>query len=333
MRRRRFMLSTVGLCLLPTMSVAKRSAWSTAASLPINVQELYPCAHRGRLFVAGGIAARLGVPYFTDRCFSYAPEQDKWREEPSLPESLHHAALVSDGENLFCIGGFNGSIGRIWNMRADIYVLRSDKWAKVGELPKPQAEGVLSLAPNGRLHLVSGQSPIGQANSDRQDHREVDTHLSWKFGEANWQTEASIPTPRNSATGGWIGDDLIIAGGRTAKGNLNTTEIYNLASRSWRTAKPLPTPQAGTASVVINGSLVVFGGEIFVPKSAVFANVWRYEIEPDDWTALPDMPTPRHGIGAVRFGQNAYVIGGATKPGGRGTSNLNEVFDLSLLSS
>ena len=77
-----------------------------------------------------------------------------------------------------------------------------------------------------------------------------------------------------------------------------------------------------------DNSLYVFGGEIFSPKAAVFAQVWRYDLESDAWAAMPGMPTPRHGIGACLFGDDAYVIGGATEPGGRGTSDLNEVLKL-----
>jgi len=331
MHRRHFLASCAALGLTPAVFGNESTPWQFAAPIPINTQELYPCVHQQRLYVAGGIASRLGVLYFTDRCFSYDAEQDQWREEASLPEALHHAALISDGERLFCVGGFHGTLSRFWQMRAEVYELRDKQWLKVGQLPKPQAEGVLSQAPNGRLHLATGQSQRGEANSDRSDHIEVVTHLSWLPGEASWREETPIPTPRNSATGGWIGEDFVVSGGRTADGNLATTEIYNLSSKQWRSAKPIPLPQAGTASVVYKDSLLVFGGEIFVPEADVFANVWRYQVATDEWTAMPDMRTPRHGIGAGLFDDQVYVIGGATKPGGRGTTGINEVFELSSI--
>jgi hypothetical protein len=86
----------------------------------------------------------------------------------------------------------------------------------------------------------------------------------------------------------------------------------------------MPLPQAGTASVVVDGSLVVFGGEIFQPEARVFPNVWQYLLAEDRWVALPDMPTPRHGIGAGLIDRTAFVIGGATSPSGVGTSDVNE---------
>lgn len=309
---------------LASQGALASEAWQTAAPLPINVQEIYPTVHKGRLYVAGGIAAKLGVPYFTDASFSYDPVKDTWREEPSLPKNLHHAALVSNGERLFLFGGFNGSYTRIWHMQDAVYELKNNEWQRVATIPKRQAEGVLSAAPDGSIHLVTGQSPKGQANKDRDDHAEIQDHFRWDPKNNSWQTLAPIPTARNSATGGWVGDKLVVTGGRTAKGNLSVTEVYDLKTDTWQKAAPLPLPQAGTASVIVEGGLMVFGGEMFTPESKVFPQAWRYSLSQDEWLPLDDMITPRHGIGAARFGHKVFVVGGATKPSGNGTSNKNE---------
>jgi len=307
--------------------------WSLAAELPISTQELYPAVHQGRLYVAGGIAAKLGVPYFTDTCISYNPDDNSWRDEANLPENMHHAALVSTAESstgsgLFLVGGFHGAYSSVWQMRNAVYELGDSGWESRTSLPKPQAEGVVATAEDGTIHIVSGQSPKGGANSSRSDHSEVTTHLRWQAGDEEWTAAAPIPTPRNSATGGWVKNQLIVTGGRTASGNLSHTEIYDGQEDRWRSAAPLPLPQAGTASVVVDEGIIVFGGEIFTPRSDVFANVWRYDINKDSWQELPKMPNPRHGIGAGRFENKIYVVGGALKPGGSGTSNLNEVLTL-----
>ncbi len=229
--------------------------WQTAAPLPINTQELYSCVHQGRLCVAGGIASRLGVPYFTAASFAYDPSGDRWASLPDLPEDRHHAALVSTGDRLFMIGGFNGSYTNVWRMRDTVHELTEAGWVSVGNLPQAQAEGVLACHQSGVVHLVTGQSPRGSANSERSDHQEVASHWLWD-GVGQWQTAAPIPTPRNSATGGWLGDQLIVTGGRTAAGNLAVTEVYDRQEDRWREAAPLPLPQAGTASVMV-GSLCI----------------------------------------------------------------------------
>lgn len=333
MQRRTLLHSISALALLAnpwfrSHANSVKALWHTAEVVPINVQEIYPAVHEGRLYVAGGIAAKLGVPYFTDACFSYDPVEDSWRDEADLPKNLHHAALVSTGERLFLFGGFNGSYSRIWHMQDTVYELKNGSWQELTTMPKRQAEGVLSTAPDGSVHLVTGQSPKGASNEDRDDHAEIHDHFRWLPEENRWQTLTPIPTARNSATGGWVGDQLIVCGGRTTKGNLDATEIYDLKTNTWRTAASLPLPQAGTASVVVDDGLIVFGGEMFTPESKVFETVWRYSLSRDSWTALPNMITPRHGIGAGRFDDKVFVIGGATKPSGNGTSNVNEYLSI-----
>lgn len=333
MDRRNFLIgSTVSLLSLhPLMGMAAQSAqqWSAGpAAIPAKIQEIYPTVHNGRLYVAGGIAAKFGVPYFSDACYSFDPASNQWRQEADLPKAMHHATLVSNGERLFLFGGFHGGYSHIWRMQDTVYELLEDGWKEIDSLPRALAEGVLSCAPDGAIHWVTGQSPKGKANSARSDHQEVTDHYRWLPDSKEWQTLPAIPTARNSATGAWVGDQLIVTGGRTAKGNLAETEIYDAKTAQWRNAAPLPLPQAGSASVVVDDGLIVFGGEIFIPEAKVFKEVWRYSLSQDSWTSLPDMLTPRHGLGAGKFGKNVYVIGGATGPSGDGTSNLNELFTL-----
>ena len=302
-------------------------AWSSAAPLPINIQELYPAVHRGKLYVAGGIASKLGVIYFTNSFISYDPVSNQWTDETKLPENLHHASLVSTGKRLFLVGGFNGGYSHIWRMRSQVYEFVEEQWVKRIALPAPQAEGVLA-ANNGIIHLVAGQSPKATANNKRSDHSEVTTHLRWSPDITNWEPAAPIPVACNSATGGWLDDTLIITGGRTSKGNFDHTHIYDKNEDAWRQVAPLPRPQAGAASVVVDDGIIVFGGEIFTPTPSVFANVWRYSVTKDKWTSLTDLPTPRHGLGGGRIGNKIYLVGGATEPSGKGTTNLNQVFTL-----
>lgn len=327
MDRRSFLAAGL-LTTLPTRSALGQSAsWQAAAPLPYATQEVYPAGHAGRLFLAGGIAARMGVPYFTGRCISYDPGTDSWREEPELPEDLHHVALISTGPDLYAMGGFNGGYTHVWRMRDAVYRLTAEGWETLTALPKPLAEGVTTFGPDGLIHYVTGQSPRGEANTERSDHREVHDHLCFDPAEGQWRELAPIPTARNSATGGWQDGVLVVTGGRTAAGNLAVTEIYDPKADAWHSAAPLPLPQAGTAGAIANGQLHVFGGEIFTPESGVFAECWRYSLSNDQWQPLPDLPTPRHGLGAVTLGGRIHVVGGATNPGGSGTSDSHEVFN------
>lgn len=331
-RRQWLQGAALGALLPGSLGARADSVWRSGPAMPFVAQEIYPAVHQSRLYVAGGIGRRLGVPMFNDGCASLAlglqgPEGTAdWREEPELPDSRHHGQLASLANQLWLMGGFTGSItGGIWRMRDSVHTLGDDGWRPRFKLPKPRAEGVAATRA-GALHLVSGQSPKGEANRSRSDHLEVTDHWHFDAKEQRWRDLAPIPTARNSACGGWLGDALIVTGGRTSAGNLSVTEIYDAKEDRWRSAAPLPLPQAGIASGVVGQSLYVFGGEIFQPEAKVFGEVWRYDFAQDRWFSEPSMPTPRHGHGAVVSGNEILLVGGATKPSGSGTSAVVEVF-------
>ncbi len=70
----------------------------------------------------------------------------------------------------------------------------------------------------------------------------------------------------------------------------------------------------------------VFGGEQWYPHKKIFPNAWVYDPATDRWEALPDIPTPRHGLAAA-LGNTIHVFGGATV-NGAGAVNTHEVLEL-----
>jgi non-specific serine/threonine protein kinase len=43
--------------------------------------------------------------------------------------------------------------------------------------------------------------------------------------------------------------------------------------------------------------------------------VYAYEIATRRWRRLPDLPTPRHGLGVVALDGRVYAIAGGPQPG------------------
>ena len=186
--RRRLLASSLAMPLvLRGASAAPAPRWRSGPSLPIRTQELYATEHLGQVVVAGGIAARMGVPYFTSQCFSLNAQSGIWENLPDLSEDRHHVALVSCGGDLFAVGGFHGTYTSVWQMRSSVLRLSGDHWTDSVPLPAPQAEGVATCH-KGAIHLVTGQSPKGEANSARSDHTEVSSHLVWSPGDERWQS-------------------------------------------------------------------------------------------------------------------------------------------------
>lgn len=324
--------------------------WASMANLPIPVQEVYPApfwtqsiadqqsrralrAQRFNVIVCAGGITGLDRGRFraTDETFIYDPIADRWSDGPRLPQTRHHLHLVAHNGFLFGIGGFSISSNRRrpqtggWTMVDD--VLRLDRldgrWQRVRSLPIPQAEAAC-VSVGGFIHIAGGRSPVGSQNGQWSDHIDTDKHYVYDSRTDNWFEARPMITPRNSMAAVGIRGAIYTFGGRTVNGgNVDVTEAYDPLSDRWQTMRPMPRAQAGLAAAAIGNSVFVFGGEYFGNRAGaggVFSEVWAFDTSEDRWRSAGLMPRPRHGLGAVTLANSIYTIGGASQPGGNGTS-------------
>ncbi|MGF1462620.1 MAG: Kelch repeat-containing protein [Maricaulaceae bacterium] len=304
-------------------ALAQAPIWRAAQALPLPIQEIYPTAHRGEIWVAGGFARPPGQDFLiTDAVMRYAPQTDAWREGPALPRPRHHVQLVSAPNGLLAIGGYEpvGDPG-LWVGQTGVWRLAPDAeaWTEVAPVPQPNGETVAAVMASG-VHVVGGRSPLGPANANWDDHGDVTNH--WRYDPTANQWEAAAPAlaPRNSAAGALINGAWHVVGGRTvAGGNIADHEVYDPKEDRWRAAAPMPLAQGGLAAAALNGSLYAFGGEQFEPRK-VFEETWIYDPTVDAWRSGPPMATPRHGLGGVSLNGRIWAIGGARQVGGLGTT-------------
>ncbi|MEM9013364.1 MAG: kelch repeat-containing protein [Pseudomonadota bacterium] len=319
-------LAAGALTTLPRTGRAEGGAWSSAAAMPYAVQEVYPALHDGQLYIAGGIAtvakSRDGIALTQ----VYDPGRDAWTIGPDLPERRHHNKLISAEGTLYSIGGYRGSPPRgVWQMKPAIWALGDARWHPAGTQPQPQAEQVAAVI-DGRIHSVGGRSLTGDANQERGDHADMQAHWVWDVSSNTWDKAAPASVARNSAAGGVIDGRLYVAGGREEFALTGLTEVYDPAEDRWRSLAPMPQGQAGLAGAVLDGKLYVFGGEaVFTDNDGVFAEAWVYDPTADAWSALPAMPTPRHGTDGVALAGRIHVVGGARQPGGNDRSPAHEI--------
>ncbi len=76
----------------------------------------------------------------------------------------------------------------------------------------------------------------------------------------------------------------------------------------------MPTARSGHSATVAAGRLVVFGGEE-LDGGETIEQVEAYDPATGSWSALPEMVTPRHGLGAAAKGKRIYAIEGGPQPG------------------
>jgi hypothetical protein len=71
----------------------------------------------------------------------------------------------------------------------------------------------------------------------------------------------------------------------------------------------------------------VSGGGWYQPAGkrlpGTIRTVYRFDVKRRRWLKLPNLPSPRHGLGVVAVGRRVCVIGGGTSPG-LSVSSANE---------
>lgn len=319
---------TILLLVVSPFGMAQQ--WQTLAAMPQAVQEIYPAVHQGKIYVAGGLSDDLPLSeqQMTNFVQIYDPATNSWALGPALPEARHHAYLVSVQEQLFLFGGFVVANGGRWSASSDVLLLdeQSHSWHKVASLPQPLTE-TTAVVLQGKVHLVSGRSPLGAENAQWRDQQDVNWH--WIFDPQTLQvTEAAaLNQAFNSATAVALNAQFYLIGGRQVNGgNLAVLQRYDLTTGVWQALAPMPQAQGGLAAAVLDKQIWVFGGEYFNEGGGVYSQVWRYDPPTDSWQQQADMPLPRHGLGAVSLNDAIYVIGGATAVGLKATSAVLEKF-------
>lgn len=334
MDRRSFLAAGAALGVTGTGRAAS-GGWSASAAMPWPVQEIYAAAVGPRIVTAGGLVARQGQPLHIERRVAVLDTTTgRWSEGPMLPQPRHHPMMVADAAGrMLAIGGYRRGEAGEWVNSLETWVLEDDAWRSLDPLPRPQAEAVGALLA-GRVHLVTGRSPTGEANGNWPDQGDVDTHLALDPATGRWETRAPAPMARNSAAAAVLDGVLWVAGGRTVQGGgTGRLDRYDPVADRWDTLAPIPASDSGPevggglAMGALGGRLVAFGGEWFAQGGGgVFPETWIYSPATDAWTRGPDMLTPRHGLAAAVVGDALYAVaGGEVVSGGRAGSTV-EVF-------
>lgn len=306
-------------------------SWQECADIPWKVQELYGTTRDGKVIIAGGMAlSEADAPVGIDRTGIYDPATDTWTEGPALPAGRHHALMISAGGRIYAVGGAtHGASKGHWQSRREVYVLdRTGGWSTLTQMPVDQTEA-MAVEHEGRIHILGGRTPNFDDASRWSEYRDVDWHTVYDIQSNTWSTAAALPSPRNSAAVAIIDGLIYVAGGRTMKGgNIANLDRYDPVTDEWQSLSPMPYAAGGFNGAAVGGKFYVFGGEELgvLGADGVFAQSMRYDPETDQWQALPNLPTARHGHAVVPVQGSLFVIGGGAHTATGMTTNTLEVY-------
>ncbi|CAN5509125.1 kelch repeat-containing protein [soil metagenome] len=280
----------------PTSSLANGS-WTAMTEAPTALTEVAAAEHAGAIWVAGGFDAD-GQAVLTVQI--YDPDGDSWSTGPELPQPVHHAALVSTGDELLLIGGYVGN--RLGQPTAAVRRLDADgaSWVDGPSLPEARAAGAAAWDGT-RVLYGGGVGPDGLSGAilalEGGD---------WRPVELLTQAREHLAAASDGAGRVWF------LGGRTGGLDSNLATVDLVEGNTVRAVSEVPTARGGVAAFWsdAHGACLV-GGE---QPGGTLGEVEC--IAPDGETVtLPELAFPRHGLGAAVVDGVAHALLGGPEPG------------------
>ncbi len=131
---------------------------------------------------------------------------------------------------------------------------------------------------------------------------------------AQWKIGADMPESIRAGNAVSYSEDgtgyMYIIGGRNDQEIISDkTYRYNMQTNLWEEKKNFPTPILGSATARIGNNIFVIGGMVTTPGT-VTKNVYKYDIENDEWSSAADFPRAFTDGDAVAYQDSlVYTVG------------------------
>jgi N-acetylneuraminic acid mutarotase len=278
--------------------------WSALKSSPLERTEVAAARVGRSIYVVGGFERSSGATVAA--VARYDIDRDRWSRVRDMPLALNHATAVAYRGRLYVHGGYRGERDLSRPTGALLrYHPRNHRWRRLPSAPTPRAAHAAAVV-EGRLYVAGGANDSGSLRS-----LEI-----YDFARRRWRSGPSFPGPARNhtagvASGGWF----YVLAGRDG-GNLAAAERFHPRRRVWRRLPDMAVARSGIAAVrVRDGRIVVFGGEQLGAGGSTIADVELFDPSARRWRRLPDLRTPRHGLGGAALGNRVYAIEGGVIPG------------------
>jgi N-acetylneuraminic acid mutarotase len=277
-------------------------SWGTLPSAPLERSEVAAARVGNHIYVVGGFEPTRTSPAVE----RYDIRRRRWTTVRSMPVAVNHPTAVAFGGDLYVHGGYTANLGLTEPTGAlQRYDPSRNRWTRLPSSPTARAAHAVAVIGH-RLYAAGGANETGSLRS-----LEV-----YDFESRRWARGPRFPPPaRNHTTGVASGGRFYVLAGRDTR-NFTAAARYDPRRRKWERLPPLHTARGGIASARLSdGRIVVFGGERLEPGGTTIAEVELFDPRSRRWSSLPDMRTPRHGLGGAALGRRVFAIEGGPTPG------------------
>ncbi len=277
--------------------------WRALRPAPLERTEVAAARIGRSIYVIGGFEP--GSVDGSTAVERYDIGRNRWARVRSMPLGVNHSTATVHRGRLYVHGGYAGRGLSEPTAALLEYHPGRNRWRRLRSSPTARAAHAAAVVGH-RLYVAGG------ADSSRS-LRSLEV---FDFRSRRWRRGPSFPGPaRNHTTGVAAKGRFYVLAGRDGS-NLAVAERYSPRERRWERLPNLRVARGGIASALVSrGRIVVFGGENLEPGGTTIAPVELFDIRKRRWRRLPDMLTPRHGLGGAALGDRVYAVQGGPEPG------------------
>lgn len=253
--------------------------WRPLRPLPVGLERFGMAAAAGRIYVAGGYAARPQVTesFGAARDFaaaardareaarpvadmwSYDPAADVWQRETAMPGPKAGFVMAAIGDRVYALGGEAGAAGVF------VFDTLTRTWQTLSAPEEAARRGAAAVVTGDEIWLIGGvRAGVASARVDIFDPASGD-----------WRRGPDLPSPRAGHSAAVSGGVIHVFGGRSP--DLGQTLSDHIAldtgEARWRTRSELPSPRTDAAAAALDGRVFLVGGGagggFFAPFTAI----------------------------------------------------------------
>ena len=326
--------------------------WLKLAPIPDPSEEIYAVTANGKLYILGGAPVGEGRAPGPPQVlvYEYNPATDQWAKKKPMAVASRHIAVAEYRGKIYVFGGEawaqGGGTNRILTENSWEYDPAADSWKPLPPMPTIRFAAV-AVEFGGKIYVIGGaghhpgaKDPTARITATTP-HRALDTNEVYDPATNRWETRSPMPTARNHAFASVVGGKIYIIGGQlggsftSAASNTDVVEEYDPTTDSWGVPRArMPTPRSGGAHGTYRGRIYVAGGQTYdAHLLTAHRALEAFDPATNQWSILPSMPSPRHGVAGVVIGNRFHLIGGhlsAANTGGPALhTDAHDVFEFS----
>lgn len=263
-----------------------RNEWMTLPEMMLNRRAAAAVAVNNRIYVVGGSDGKR----YHDECEYLdmegcsSPKSWQWQSLARLNYERASLSLVSVGEQLYAVGGWNGAVTFRDLERCDT-TQRKKQWTVLG------AEAAMSKPRRGHACVAKGGGKIFIIGGFDGKERLADCEV---FDVASQQCYpiAPLTTKRNGVCASVCNNQIFVFGGHDGKKFLDSAEQYNESVAKWIVVKTqMDVARNFFAVALLPGTLFLVGGN---SKDGYLKTASKYDMTHKQWSAMASMSCPRN---------------------------------------